>query len=497
MPNVVGFENLCQDACHSIFKYLDPKSTKMVCVVSKKLNEFASHYFVCLANQGGSLICMGFDKLRAIDFAVINNLSHINLSCGITDLDLVRIAQLTALGRLTLAVKAYSLDHYTDDGVKEIGNLTNLVELNLSEILFITDNGFKAIVKLTNLTKLNLHSSEFTYEGLKGIGKLGALVELNLPWTKHISGRSFAGIQKLTNLQKIDLAHSWNVTTCALQKISTVSSLLQLNLSQCYITSDALKHIVALTNLTRLDLSSLAISTGDRSIKLQDDHIQGFGVLTNMQQLNLYYGSFTEVGMKEFAGLTKLVKLDLSSNYTITNAAVKHIKKFTNLQGLNLGCWKITDGLKNITTLTKLEKLQLSCCLGINASSLNAMTVFTNLKQLDLKSTTLEDECFIAKLTNLEQLNLSGCEISDEGLKNITALTNLLDLNLANYFNMADAVLIDLAKLTRLTQLDLSYCNNLTSAGLQELATLANLTKLEMRGYTGQFSEQISLPFVL
>jgi hypothetical protein len=70
----------------------------------------------------------------------------------------------------------------------------------------------------------------------------------------------------------------------------------------------------------------------------------------------------------------------------------------------------------------------------------------------------------LAALTNLTTLDLSGTRVADEGVKALTALTNLTELNL--------------------------FATKVTDAGLKHLAALKKLTVLNVYGASSRVTDE-------
>ena len=92
--------------------------------------------------------------------------------------------------------------------------------------------------------------------------------------------------------------------------------------------------------------------------------------------------------------------------------------------------------------------------------------------------TPITDESLkdVAKLQNLEELNLRSTDITDAGLKGVAKLQKLTKLNL-EYTQITDEGLKDVAKLQKLGYLNLKF-TRITDEGLQDVAKLKNLATL-------------------
>lgn len=85
-------------------------------------------------------------------------------------------------------------------------------------------------------------------------------------------------------------------------------------------------------------------------------------------------------------------------------------------------------------------------------------------------------------VSSLTYLNLSeNRKISDDGLKILRALTQLTQLNLSSC-GISNEGLPYLAAFPRLERLDLSFCNRITDTGIKVLKNLSRLTFLDLQG---------------
>ena len=121
-----------------------------------------------------------------------------------------------------------------------------------------------------------------------------------------------------------------------------------------------------------------------------------------------------------------------------------------------------------------------------NNDGLAQISKLTNLKSLDLsgcKPITGAGLAHLKKLTQLERLNLSHCRgFGDASLEHLSELTQLERLNLLGCDRITDAGLAHLKKLTQLERLDLAICFQIGDAGLKDLSELTNLKSLDLSG---------------
>ncbi len=110
------------------------------------------------------------------------------------------------------------------------------------------------------------------------------------------------------------------------------------------------------------------------------------------------------------------VRLDGS---TLTDAGLKELAGFKQLQSLSLSGTKVTDaGLKQLAGLTQLQTLMLECT-NVTDAGLKELATLTQLHWLYLEGTTVTDTGLneLAVLKQLQVLSLEGTKVTDAGLK--------------------------------------------------------------------------------
>jgi Leucine-rich repeat (LRR) protein len=140
----------------------------------------------------------------------------------------------------------------------------------------------------------------------------------------------------------------------------------------------------------------------------------------------------TDADLAPLASLTELETLALSST-KITNAGLAHLEGLTSLTELDLVETNVTDaGLFRLRGMVKLRSLNLAAT-KIRGRGLVDLGRLANLRSLSLLHTrvTGPDLVYLKALTHLEVLDLSGA-ITDSDLKNLTSLTRLKSLLLAD-----------------------------------------------------------------
>ena len=157
---------------------------------------------------------------------------------------------------------------------------------------------------------------------------------------------------------------------------------------------------------------------------------------------------------------------------------------------INLSNTGITDvGLASLAQLSNLRNLNLSGCTGITDEGLASLAQLTSLRTLFLSGCTSITDAGLASLASLQHLKylkLSGCTgITDEGLASLAQLKRLGTLYLSGCTGITGVGLAPLAQLPNLQLLKLSGCTGITDERLESLAQLSQLYLLDLSGCTG------------
>jgi hypothetical protein len=277
---------------------------------------------------------------------------------------------------------------------------------------------------LTIPTAINLYNGN---NPLKGKG--GRNTKATDEWLKNVVGYD--------TLKKIDLANC-EIHGDGLKHVGTLKELRDLNLTLTPVADDALKHLAGLTELRTLGLASTKCTgTGF-------EHLKG---LTKLENVNLHFTPVNDAGLKAISQLPLTGRLWLGHTH------------FTD------------EGAKHLAALTKLKR----CGLGSQekASSGEAVAALVNLPLVDL--TLLDNQAtpvgvaHAAKIATLEKLDIShGPTVGDESLKLLAQMPKLTELKIGNA-QLTDDGLQALAGSKTLKTVTLSGMKKVTPAGVERL----------------------------
>jgi Leucine-rich repeat (LRR) protein len=339
---------------------------------------------------------------------------------------------------------------------------------------------FAAALALT-LTAMQAADAPHWIETLGGHivrGPDGAIVEASVART-WATDADIVRIAEIKTLKKLDLSHTY-ASDRSIEKLPQLQQLEELILDTCeFITDASLNYLRANKNLKRLVL---------RGTDVTDVGMPHLAQLTGLKRLDISHSMLGDVGLESLSALVELEELNLGGNL-ITGMNLNSLKllpklkklSFHGIQRRNAGaCWspRITDlDLDTISLLSNLEELDLG--IGISLGRVKPTTVrgaegggncrvTGGIQMTDLGLAKL------TKLKKLRRLDVSGAQLTPEGIKVLASLPQLERLSLWNCVKLDDSAAEALAAMPKLANLDLS--NTLVGdKTLERLAALPNL----------------------
>ena len=243
-----------------------------------------------------------------------------------------------------------------------------------------------------------------------------------------------------------------------LSQISMCTSLEELTVASCGLSSAQMEQIGQLTNLKVLDISDnqivslapLANLTALTSLKASNNSIYDLSPLSGMKELqSLVIGNNAIEDISPLWSLTNMQKLDLRNNPL---SDIGNVSGMTQLTDFDISNCSVSDAsaLANKTELVNLN------CNNNDISSLDMLENSTRLETLYADNNGLTSIGFIEDLTNLKRVAASGNLISEvPELRNHTQIS-VLDLS----HNQIEDV-TGLGYMPQLNYLNLDY-NNIT-----------------------------------
>ena len=353
----------------------------------------------------------------------------------------------------------------------------------------LTDGDLVNLAQMTNLKSLDLEGNE-EISDLSPLSGLTSLEKLSLPLPSKI--RDLSPLSGLTNMKEFSISGDWreNPPVNEIKDFSPLASLSQMeNLVLVVTDLEDLSFLSGMTGLTRLKLSGTVLTADLTALK----------GLTHLKELNLdTYGLQSLSGLEGMADLEMLeiaddagstFVRDLSSlkdmtnlrvlrfrisGYSSYNTDLASLSGLTNLEELIVPGGDGTVEL-DLTPLANLKHLRI-LNTGCNAVDLGPLSGLKELTQLDLENggfgptsgnveyTSLAP---LAGLENLTSLTIRNSHVSD--LTPLSGLKNLRSLTIHNAGSITD--LTPLSALPELTDLSIS-------ATRQQLDT-SSLTQVE------------------
>ncbi len=392
-------------------------------------------------------------------------------------------------------LKSLSIKRINLPDLKGIEELYNLIELVITNAP--TLKSIDGIEKLTNLERLTIQSSNV--ENIEKISNLSNLKELyldnnNITNITPLSSNTKLTILSLKKNPRIE-ANRNNYTDDEKRKLDEIGKILDRG-GKIYLDADKIRLF---NNYTDLDLSNQNLTTLDC--------LEG---LTNLKTLKLNSNNITledEKSQNILASMKQLITLEISNN-KISNFSC--IRNLVNLKKLAANGVNNTFNMKDIETiLPNLNHLLVSQATLNTINNCNVeyitnlpiyysaitelpdLSKFTKLIRIDLRGNIITNIEEIEKckalmhvlmgdinlhkktinfenMTNLKNLELNGCGLWSEDLKNLKMPKNNTNLNI----NLGNNKIIDATSLLELnasTNINLSNNINLSQDSKDKL----------------------------
>jgi internalin A len=270
-------------------------------------------------------------------------------------------------------------------------------------------------------------------------------VDLTSTW---ITDADMARLANLSYLQQLDLSHT-KITDVGMEHLRSLTGVTALSLYYAeYITDESVAHLKGWTHLERLNL---------RGTKVTSKVFVHLAHLTTLKSLDLANTQIDDEGFEELPALARLEQLAIGGN-RLTGSCLPLLKAIPSLRRLDVGGMQRVDAglwglalsdnnLQRLGDLTQLESLSLSA-----ANLADRVTDRPGAPQA--VRSELRDLSPLAKLTNLQVLDLTGTPVSDDTLASLARLPKLRELRLGLARNIDDAAV---PRLLALPQLKVLY----------------------------------------
>ncbi|TYH68277.1 hypothetical protein ES332_D06G246900v1 [Gossypium tomentosum] len=382
-------------------------------------------------------------------------------------------------------------NHFNNNILASLSELSSLKSLNLAENVFTRSNptnGIEMLSKLNNLETLDLSFNSLGNKILSQLDDFASLKSLDL---------GYCGLKGTLDIQESN--NNWmNLKELYLEgnEIESLGSLFHegmkfnklevLSLNGNLLNNSVFSSLFELSNLKSLDLSDNQL---EGAIYTKD-----LNALSNLEELILSGNEVNGFIPSQGLRLMNLKHLDLSGN-GFNNSILSSLATLSNLKTLSVGVYLfngLTD-MKDLYGLSNLEELYMACTTDGCSFSLQSLGLFPTLKSLSLlgfniNETTMPSYSRNTDFTSLKRLKLLYCNVN----KNLTRQdvcesTNLQELGI-NGCNLKGSLPMCFSNLTSLKMLSLSY--NQFSGNISALQSLTLLESLDIS--SNQFSGNIS-----
>jgi hypothetical protein len=262
-------------------------------------------------------------------------------------------------------------------------------------------------------------------------GKGGKNERVTDTWLERLAG--------VTTLKKLDLANC-AVQGEGLRHLAALKQLRELNLTLTPVSDDALQHLAGLTELRILGLASTQCTgTGFA-------HLKG---LKNLESVNFHFTPLNDAGLEAISQVPITDRLWFAHT-RFTDAGAVHLKRLTQLKRCGIGSANKESSGEAVAALvnTPLEDLSLLDNQATSVGLAHAAKIAT-LKKLDAShAPTVTDESMllVAKLPALEEFKLGSAKITDAGLQALAESKSLKKLSLSGLKNITPAGVEQLRK---------------------------------------------------
>ena len=220
-----------------------------------------------------------------------------------------------------------------------------------------------------------------------------------------------------------------------------------LNLSKTDITSEGLARLTGSSQLESLTLNSSQLDEASakylrgrfprlkqirvsRSVIMLDSHVASLQHFDDVSQLKLLDKQISNSALQSLTKLKQLTSLTIGGKTTITSQALKQLKQLTSIEQLVIHDIKGVN-IEDFAGMVKLQDLQFHQCT-FSQPDFRVLRRLPVLTRLSVRQTSLTEKHVeqLAEIQQLEAINLQKSPLSIRGLRRITTLPLLRELQL-------------------------------------------------------------------
>jgi hypothetical protein len=240
------------------------------------------------------------------------------------------------------------------------------------------------------------------------------------------------------------------------------------------VNDDWLQRLIGVATLRRLDLANCAV---------QGEGLKHIAALRELREVNLTLTPVNDSGLKHLSALTELRVLGLASTQC-TGTGFVYLRELRKLENVNFHFTPLNDaGLQAISQVPISGRLWFAHTHFTDEGA-KSLAALTHLKRCGIgsqeKASSGEAVAAIVKLP-LEDLALLDNQATPSGLAHAAKISTLRRLDASHAPTVGDESLKQLALMPQLEELKIGSAQ-LTDDGLQTLAAAKSLKKLSLTG---------------
>ncbi len=335
------------------------------CVYGERKGEISDKGLSYLATLSGlkSLSIIGYPALKEggmHHLTPLTQLTRLNVSeCRTDVINLLILTQLTDLN--------ISGNCVWDFHIYRLTPFLHLTHLNIGNCGQITNTSIKYLAQMTQIRNLDINSCEqVNDDGMCYLAKMVQLKKLNVRKCYYITDVGIKPLKVLTHLTNLNVSYCDQLTNSSMKIFRYFKDLKKLSMSGCEKVSDiGIAYLTTLTRLNKLNMSGCG--------KVSDIGIAYLTVFTQLTNLNIRDCRLTNLAIKHLTALRKLIILNMSNSFAVTDPAMESIATLIHLKRLDISrCHLVTDvGISNLITLTRLEEIKLNYCHHVTMTGVN------------------------------------------------------------------------------------------------------------------------------
>ncbi len=311
------------------------------------------------------------------DMKKLTSLSLVGAKLG--DAAVVHISALEKLNQLFLVAP-----QVTDDGLEPIEKLKKLEFLAIHSHHKIGP-GLAHVAKLTGLTHLDIGGAGMRKEGPLELKALQSLRHIKFAcWDQ--ADEAVRNLAVLKDLKQIDISHS-DLSDAGLADFAKFESLEQLSVFSTVIEGPGFSSLSSVKNLRELQIFCYSDEKG-----ISYDGLKSWNGLKRLEHVGIYSHIIRPDAIKHLAALKNVSRLDLyAKGHMLDAKGIKLLQGMTNLKQLKIKVPIIPDMVKEIGRIKGLTHLSF-ISEAFDDEKLASLTDLTDLVELEIDAPRVTDD---------------------------------------------------------------------------------------------------------